>query len=85
MGGCQGWSESSLGAHLIVIVYGLSDSDSDMTDYQYFILTQMSRVNFSILIDWASPISILGESGMNFNFCLIFFNEIPVSKHNRPR
>ena len=35
-------------------------------------LTQISRVDFPILINWMSPLSFLGASGVIFSFYSIF-------------
>ena len=42
-------------------------------------LTQISRVDFPILINWVSPLSFLGAAGVMFLFYFIF-NEIRDSK-----
>ena len=59
LGGCPGWSESSLGAQVVLLVLSCSCS------------TQIYLVDSSILIIWTSPFPILGVSDI-FVFICIF-------------
>ena len=38
--------------------------------------TQISRVDFPIIINWMSPLSLLGASGVIFHFYFIFDEKI---------
>ena len=36
-------------------------------------LTHISQMDFTIIIIWTSPLSIVGESGVFFHFYFIFY------------
>ena len=67
LGGCPGWSESSLGAQVILLVLSWGGS---------ILLTHIYWEEFSIHIKWTSPFPILGLSDASFhayfiwNFCM---------------
>ena len=46
--------------------------------------THIWRMDFPIIIDWMSPRSFLGASGMIFKFIPVY-DEIPLIKQNSPR
>ena len=47
-------------------------------------LTHICRMDSPIIINWVSPLSFLGASGVILNF-IPFSDDIPLSKQNSPR